>query len=175
MLLALSSIVSFAAVFTFSKIIGNKVRAPSLFQAVTSCLLTTALALLPAALIVLILAILENYSLMVLFTYAALSLAGILGCVVFAATLNLGDQSDSIRRRIAISCVWLLCFGLSNAEAGWKMRPLIGWTGQSFTFFRSDDPGMLSQIRCEVRNTLHFGGIKFPKAGEESDTKEWPC
>ncbi|MCJ2067303.1 hypothetical protein MKK75_00510 [Methylobacterium sp. J-030] len=173
-LIAVSSIVSVGVVYVCCPLVGGKIDQIDLSQSAMSCLLITALALLPAALIELVLASLENYSLTVLFAYAALSVAGLLGCSAFAYMINIENRYNK-SLRLTASAVWVVCFGLSNAELGWRMRPLIGWTGQNFTIFRHDDPGMFSQIRCELRNTFNFGGIKFPKAGEESDTKEWPC
>jgi hypothetical protein len=175
LLLMASTATSFFIVVLLNRLVGAGYPIAALMQAATSCLLFTSISLIPIGLIVLLLAVLENYSLIILTSYAGLSLAGLIGSGVFTYVLIVWYRSGQERQLFIIPIVWLICFGVTSAELGWKSRPLVGWSGQTFTLFRHDDTGMFQQLRCEVRNILNLGGIKFPKAGEESDTKDWPC
>lgn len=174
-LLITSTIVSFILVALLNLLLRTGFRTVSIAQAAVTCLLFTSIILIPFGLIILLLTTWENYSLIILTSYAGLSMAGLIGVGAFAYVLNARHRSSWDRRPLAIAAVWLVCFGVTSAELGWRFRPIVGWSGQTFAVFRHDDTGMFQQLRCEVRNTLNLGGVKLPKAGEESDTKDWPC
>ncbi len=121
--------------------------------------------------IVAAIALTGNYSYTVLFSYAAFACAGMFGCYGFVKVLN---NEGAFRPRRLVQFIWTLSFCFAVAQSGWVLRPLIGWTGQSFAWFRADQTMLWDQMRCEARNAKR-GGIRFPSASEMSDSKQWPC
>jgi hypothetical protein len=134
----------------------------SLWRVLLGGVATTALVLVPAGLVVLAFCTKQNYTLVVLCSYAAFSIAGLAGVLFVARTLR--SSAGGGPRRLAFVAAWALCFGLIAAHVGWSIRPFVGWTGQDFTLFRSDPTRMYEQIYWEVFNLFHGGGAGFPPA-----------
>lgn len=149
---------------------GRAVLAASL-----DAILATGLCLALLGVAVLVLLTLNNYSIVILFAYASFGLSGVVGALVLWRRLSLSSRGTPASGSAALAGLFFLCFGLAEAQIGWSTRPLVGWTGQSFAYVRRDKATLFDQLRCEIRNTINFGGIRFPGSNEASDTKAWPC
>jgi hypothetical protein len=147
-LLVLGASVAFAIVLLLCRLARARIEGRALARPAFDCFVATSLSLAVLGPFVALLSILGNYSITIFVAYGAFSLAGLVGCLVFHGGLAQGRGPLTPSSRRAITFAWCLCFGLVSAEGGWLMRPFVGW---------------------------RFGGIRFPGAGEASDTKQWSC
>lgn len=158
-LLLLTPTVAFIPTSAVARLIGAGVCWRTLARWAAGSIAATALTLVPLGVIVGLSCVTKNYSTVVLCSYAAFALAGAVGVWSFARAAK--SVAGACRRRVLI-VAWAIAFGLVGARIGWAIRPLVGWTGQTFTWFRSEPTGMFEQIYWEVWNLSHFGGARFP-------------
>jgi hypothetical protein len=154
-----------------SRIFDKRAEALPLFKASFSCIVATAVCLALFAPFVAILNTLGNYTLTIFASYGAFALAGMIGCAAFYLKLRRTNAPiNSPKSDIRISIIWFIIFGLISAEVGWSIRPLVGWTGQPFEWFRSDRTQIWDQFYAEIQN-LRVGGLLFPSELEKPSTK----
>jgi hypothetical protein len=164
-------------VASLAVILANRMFRPSrptslIASGAMDCLSANAAALAALGPVMALIGAAGNYSVTIFSAYAAFALAGAVGCGAFFLRIGLGRDADP--PTVALALIWCLFFGVIGAQTGWSMRPIVGWTGQKFAWFRTSHATLWDQMRCEGHN-LERGGVRFPRAKEQSDTKSWPC
>jgi hypothetical protein len=102
-----------------------------------------------------------NYTLVILTSYLIFALASASGAAMFCRSLQvLSDATRTPLLRIMLA--WLLVFSFTSSQIGWWLRPLVGWTGSPFAWFRNDGLHLYEQAYYEWRNFTHAGGEMFP-------------
>ncbi|MET0970384.1 MAG: hypothetical protein ABWY18_14380 [Tardiphaga sp.] len=173
-LLIICPMVALYPTLFLSRLFEKQLGASSLMTAAFSCIVFSAVFLACCAPVMALLNTLGNYTLVILASYAAFGAAGLAGTIAFYYKL----RRDAVRglaprSALKISAIWLVLYGVVCAEVGWSIRPLVGWTGQPFEWYRADSVQLWQQLFNEVDN-LHVGGLAFPTELEENYRKPTP-
>jgi hypothetical protein len=166
-LLIICPLVALYPTLLLSRLFEKHLGASSMMTAAFSCIVFSAVFLACCAPVMALLNSLGNYTLVILASYAAFGAAGVVGTIAFYYKLRRdGARGCAPRSAFRISAIWLVLYGLVCAEVGWSIRPLVGWTGQPFEWYRADSTQLWQQLFNEIDN-LHVGGLAFPTELEE--------
>ena len=166
--LIVTLILVFPFLYGLSRLLRIPLRAGKIWRLATASVAATALALAGLGPVVAVCCAANNYSVVVLTSYACFILAGLIGAGFFRKYLALrvtGEHAiaPGIRRQNnRLTVGWIFLFGITAGQIGWMMRPFVGWTGQPFEWFRTDRTMIYEQIYYECVNLFHEGGLKFP-------------
>jgi hypothetical protein len=172
-------LVSFVPLYLMSRLLGLGLRAIVLWRLAGASVAVMALALAPSGLLIAVCCMTRNYSIVILTCYVVFMIAGLAGVLFFLVSLHrcaslptaAGSSEAPTRSRRgwkanALGLGWAVCFALVAAEVGWDIRPIVGWTGVPFSWFRHDDARMYEQVYYELVNMTHDGGARFPEANK---------
>jgi hypothetical protein len=173
-ILLLSYSVSTAIFVVIAHFILRALSPTSILSLTSDCLIVTATTLGGLGPLLALIASRGNYSVLIYSAYSAFALSGVAGCVEFYRRVRSVHRRCRRRTLLLASAVWLCLFGALECQIGWSLRPIVGWTGQNFTWFRHDDAKIWNQMVCEGRNLEH-GGVSFPAAGQQNDATKGPC
>jgi hypothetical protein len=149
------------------RVFDKNVNFRTLLQASFACVVMMAICLMLFAPLMAALNSLGNYTLIIFSSYAAFAVAGIIGCVAFYFKLRRNSAVIfSSRSPLKVSAIWCVLLGFTGAEVGWSIRPFVGWTGQPFEWYRSDNTQIWNQLSAETQN-LQIGGLSFPSKLED--------
>lgn len=173
-IIILSYSIAAALMITIAKVPFGSISTAQLLDAATECLIVAGISLGMFGPIIALIASMGNYSILIYSSYAAFALSGVAGSLGFYRRLRLNSPLRTRPTLIFVSCIWMIIFGVLECQIGWTMRPIVGWTGQHFTWFRHEHVQIWNQAYCEARN-LQRGGVSFPTQGQQNDNKKWPC
>ena len=160
LLLISTSTISFAFLHLVARLLKTGLSLSVLARPILAVTAATALTLALLGPVVALCSLTQNYTVVIFVSYGSCCIAIIVGTCAMARHLRRTSISANHVRILTI--LWLLFFTITFAELGWKLRPLVGWTGQSFTWIRNDPMQLHEQIYYEWLNFRHSGGASFP-------------
>jgi hypothetical protein len=169
-----SCVMSTIALWCIVRILLRELSAADILPSAIQCLFVNGMTIGALGPLLAAIASQGNYSATIFAAYGAFAFGGAAGCVGFYRKLGATHYKSRRWSRLWVSAIWTVLFALIGAQLGWSLRPIVGWTGETFVWFRGGDASIWDQMRCEGRNLQH-GGIRFPSKDQPSDPKQWPC
>jgi hypothetical protein len=166
-LLLLCPLIALYPTLFFSRLFDRGITLRQLLKASFGCIVVMAICLALCAPLIALLNAFRNYTVTIFASYAAFAFSGLVGCAAFYLKLTRDRAAiSSTASALKVSGIWLAIFGLVGAELGWSLRPIVGWTGQPFEWYRSDSTQIWDQLNAETQN-LRVGGFSFPAEVEK--------